>query len=135
MKILIVVDMQKDFIDGSLSTKEALAIVPNVVAKIRQTPPEHIFVTLDTHTPDYLNTCEGRICRCPTVSKVRRGTPCIRRWPKRWPPSRQITLWKSPLSGLSPWQSSFGILRGMLPLKSNWSGFAPVFACSPMPWC
>lgn len=60
MKVLIVVDMQKDFIDGSLGTKEALAIVPNVVAKIQQTPPEHIFVTLDTHTPNYLNTCEGR---------------------------------------------------------------------------
>ena len=36
MKILIVVDMQNDFIDGSLGTKEAVAIVPNVAAKIAE---------------------------------------------------------------------------------------------------
>ena len=35
MKILVVVDMQKDFIDGSLGTKEAVAIVPDVLEKIR----------------------------------------------------------------------------------------------------
>ena len=35
-KILVVVDMQKDFVDGSLGTKEAVAIVPAVVEKIRQ---------------------------------------------------------------------------------------------------
>lgn len=39
MKILVVVDMQKDFIDGSLGTREAPAIVPNVVEKIRRMPP------------------------------------------------------------------------------------------------
>lgn len=72
MKVLIVVDMQKDFIDGSLGTKEAPAIVPSVVAKIRQTPPENIFVTLDTHTPDYLNSCEGR--HLPVAHCVK-GTP------------------------------------------------------------
>ena len=60
MKILVVVDMQKDFIDGSLGTPEAPAIVPNVVAKIRQMPPKAVFVTLDTHTPAYLESCEGR---------------------------------------------------------------------------
>lgn len=40
MKVLIVVDMQKDFIDGSLGTREAQTIVPNVVAKIAAYPPE-----------------------------------------------------------------------------------------------
>lgn len=72
MKILVVVDMQKDFIDGSLGTKEAPAIVPYVVDKIRQTPPENIFVTLDTHTPDYLNSCEGRHLPVPHCIQ---GTP------------------------------------------------------------
>lgn len=59
-KILIVVDMQNDFIDGALGTSEAVAIVENVKAKIREYDNDDIFVTMDTHTPDYLNTQEGR---------------------------------------------------------------------------
>ena len=59
-KILVVVDMQNDFIDGSLGTPEALAIVENVKNKIRGFAPEDIFVTMDTHGPDYLRTQEGR---------------------------------------------------------------------------
>ena len=59
-KILIVVDMQNDFIDGSLGTPEAVAIVENVKAKIREYDPADVFVTMDTHGPDYLNTQEGR---------------------------------------------------------------------------
>ena len=56
--ILIVVDMQKDFVDGALGTPEAVAIVPNVCAKIRAFDGE-IIVTYDTHTADYLHTAEG----------------------------------------------------------------------------
>ena len=59
-KILVVVDMQNDFIDGALGTKEALAIVENVKAKIREYDQKDIFVTMDTHAPDYLSTQEGR---------------------------------------------------------------------------
>lgn len=61
-KILVVVDMQNDFITGSLGTKEAQAIVPNVVAKIKQAQAEgtHIIVTQDTHGKDYLSTNEGK---------------------------------------------------------------------------
>ena len=59
-KILIVVDMQNDFIDGALGTPEAVAIVENVKAKIREYDPADVFVTMDTHSPDYLNTQEGR---------------------------------------------------------------------------
>ena len=56
---LIVVDMQKDFVDGSLGTPEARAIVPGVVEKIRNFEGE-IFATLDTHGENYLQTMEGR---------------------------------------------------------------------------
>ncbi len=49
MKFLIVVDMQNDFITGSLGTKEAEAILPKVLEKIRTYRPEQIFVTQDTH--------------------------------------------------------------------------------------
>ena len=51
MRTLIVVDMQNDFIDGSLGTKEAQAIVPKVAAKIReyQEAGDQIIFTRDTH--------------------------------------------------------------------------------------
>ena len=52
--------MQNDYIDGALGTSEAVAIVENVKAKIREYDNDDIFVTMDTHTPDYLNTQEGR---------------------------------------------------------------------------
>ena len=58
-KILIVVDMQKDFVDGALGTKEAQAIVPAVCEKIRNFDGD-IFVTMDTHHENYLETNEGR---------------------------------------------------------------------------
>ena len=68
-KILVVVDMQNDFIDGALGTTEAVAIVDNVKAKIREYAQEDIFVTMDTHAPDYLETQEGR--NLPVVHCVR----------------------------------------------------------------
>ncbi|MBR7081263.1 MAG: cysteine hydrolase [Oscillospiraceae bacterium] len=57
-KFLVVVDMQKDFVDGALGTAEAVAIVPNVAEKIREFDGK-IFVTYDTHFEDYLDTAEG----------------------------------------------------------------------------
>ena len=59
MKYLIVVDMQNDFISGSLGSDMAKAIVNNVVDKVKSFDGEVIF-TRDTHTVDYLNTQEGR---------------------------------------------------------------------------
>ena len=59
MDFLIVVDMQNDFIDGALGTKEAVAIVPAVIDKIKNFKGK-VIATRDTHTEDYLNTQEGR---------------------------------------------------------------------------
>ncbi len=59
MKFLIVVDMQVDFITGSLGSKLAEAIVPNVVEKVKNFNGTVIF-TRDTHFADYLSTQEGR---------------------------------------------------------------------------
>lgn len=61
MKTLVVVDMQKDFIDGSLGTKEAVAIVPNVAKKIEEyrNAGDQIIFTRDTHQTNYLDTQEG----------------------------------------------------------------------------
>lgn len=58
-KILVVVDMQKDFVDGSLGSKEAVAITPNVVEKIKN-HDGLIIATRDTHFEDYMETSEGK---------------------------------------------------------------------------
>ena len=60
MKVLVVVDMQNDFIDGALGTKEAVAIVPKVIEKIKNFEGEKIIFTRDTHASNYLNTQEGK---------------------------------------------------------------------------
>ncbi len=59
MKVLVVVDMQNDFIDGALGTGEAVAIVPKVVEKVKGFQGGVIF-TRDTHPEDYMNTAEGK---------------------------------------------------------------------------
>ncbi|MCR5134277.1 MAG: cysteine hydrolase [Clostridiales bacterium] len=64
-KILIVVDMQNDFIDGALGTPEAAAIVENVKQKIASYPEEDVFFTRDTHQADYMETQEGRYLPVP----------------------------------------------------------------------
>ena len=62
MKVLVVVDMQKDFVDGSLGSPEAQAIVPNVKKKVEEAIKngDMIFYTRDTHFTDYLDTMEGK---------------------------------------------------------------------------
>ena len=71
-KILLVIDMQNDFINGALGTPEAEAIVGRVAEEIRKYPTENVIATRDTHTEDYLNTQEGR--KLPVVH-CGRGTP------------------------------------------------------------
>ena len=62
MKILCVIDMQGDFINGTLGSKEAVSIVPNVVKKINEYKErgDLIITTQDTHYDDYLETFEGK---------------------------------------------------------------------------
>lgn len=59
-RILVVVDMQNDFIGGVLGTPEARGIVAGVVKKMEGYPREHILALRDTHDADYLETAEGR---------------------------------------------------------------------------
>lgn len=59
MKVLAIIDMQKDFIDGALGTPEATAILPAVVQAVHSFEGTVLF-TRDTHGPDYLQTQEGR---------------------------------------------------------------------------
>ena len=62
MKLLVVVDMQKDFVDGALGTPEAKAIVENVVKKVKEAKEagDQIIFTMDTHETNYLETAEGK---------------------------------------------------------------------------
>lgn len=59
-KVLVVIDMQNDFINGSLGTNEACEIVDNVEKKIKSYPAENIYATRDTHFENYSETNEGR---------------------------------------------------------------------------
>ena len=67
-RFLVVVDMQKDFVDGALGTKEAVAIVPSVAEKIEGFDGR-IFATLDTHFENYMQTAEGRHLPVPHCIK------------------------------------------------------------------
>ena len=71
-RILIVIDMQKDFIDGALGTKEAEAIVQPVIDKIAAAPKANVYATQDTHPANYLDTQEGANLPVPHCIK---GTP------------------------------------------------------------
>lgn len=71
-KILLVIDMQNDFIDGALGTPEAAAVVDRVVAEIRKYPATNVIATRDTHGENYLDTQEGRNLPVPHCIK---GTP------------------------------------------------------------
>jgi len=68
MKYLIVVDMQVDFITGSLGSELATAILPNVVKKVKNFDGKVIF-TRDTHFENYMNTQEGKNLPVPHCIK------------------------------------------------------------------
>ena len=74
-KTLIVIDMQNDFIDMALGTKEAVAIVPAVLEKIKEYRKDgcEIIYTRDTHTENYLETPEGKKLPVPHCIKGTKG--------------------------------------------------------------
>lgn len=72
-KILIVIDMQNDFIDGALGTPEAQKIVGNVVSKIKSYEGETVLATRDTHGENYLETSEGKHLPVPHCIKGTKG--------------------------------------------------------------
>ena len=69
--LLVVVDIQKDFVDGALGSAEAQAIVENAAKKIKTFDGE-ILVTYDTHFENYMDTAEGAKLPVPHCIK---GTP------------------------------------------------------------
>ena len=72
-KLLVVVDMQNDFIDGSLGTPEAQAIVEAVLNKIEAYQEGDVFATRDTHPENYMETQEGKFLPVEHCIKGTRG--------------------------------------------------------------
>ena len=68
-KILIVIDMQNDFIDAALGTQEAVGIVEAVKEKIRSYPAADVIATMDTHGNNYMDTQEGKYLPVPHCIK------------------------------------------------------------------
>ena len=72
-KVLVVIDMQNDFIDGALGTDEAVKIVGSVAEKIREYEGQTVFATRDTHEENYLETAEGRHLPVPHCIRGTKG--------------------------------------------------------------
>ena len=72
-KLLIVVDMQNDFIDAALGTQEAVAIVEKVKEKIRSYPVSDVYATMDTHQVNYMDTQEGKYLPVPHCIRGSQG--------------------------------------------------------------
>lgn len=71
-KVLVVIDMQNDFIDGALGTKEAQAMLPRLEAKLAREDALLVF-TQDTHGAGYLETQEGKNLPVPHCIKPEKG--------------------------------------------------------------
>ena len=71
-KVLVVVDIQNDFVDGALGTPEAVAIVDAAAEKIKNFDGD-IFVTYDTHFENYMDTLEGKKLPVPHCIKGTNG--------------------------------------------------------------
>ena len=106
-KILVVVDMQNDFIDGSLGSAEAVAIVPAVKEKIRKEAAQgtKIIFTRDTHPVNYLETFEGK--KLP-VEHCIKGTP-------GWEIREELVIedavvYDKPTFGITDWNQKLGAL-------------------------
>lgn len=131
-KVLVVVDMQKDFVDGALGTPEAQAIVPAVVAKVRGWQGRVLF-TQDTHYANYLDTQEGKHLPVPHCVE---GTPGWKLVPElaEYVREHDCLVLRKTVSDLwrLPWTCSSGMSR--IPSgKSKSSACAQIFALYPMP--
>ena len=106
---LIVVDMQKDFVDGALGTKEAVAIVQAVVTKIESFDGD-IFATLDTHRDDYLQTSEGKHLPVPHCIKGTDG----------WKPDRAVAA-ALEKKGFTAEAHHRDLRRGKIHARGHWA--------------
>lgn len=104
MKILVVIDMQNDFIDGSLGTNEAVAIVARVKAKIEEYRKrgDVVLFTRDTHPEHYMDTQEGKKLPVPHCIKGTYG----------WQISSALEVGDSPVFD-KPGFGSYALVEGL----------------------
>ena len=115
--ILIVVDMQNDFVDGVLGTPEAVAILPSVAEKIRNHQGKLIF-TRDTHAEDYMDTREGRHLPVPHCIE---GTTGWEIHPTVWsaiPEGREVQVIDKPTFGSTVLSASLEKIHGHSPIST-----------------
>ena len=107
-KILVVVDMQNDFLTGALANKSAVRIIPNIKREITSGYYDHIIFTRDTHDENYLETQEGR--RLPVVHCVY-GTDGWKVCDELFKPALEsktpTTLIDKPTFGFKDWGEEF----------------------------
>ena len=98
MDVLIVVDMQNDFVSGALGTQEAFDIVPYVAGRVVEgiDRGEEILFTRDTHGPDYLDTQEGKHLPVPHCIRGTEGWEII---PQLQPDTMGRTIVDKPTFG------------------------------------
>ena len=128
MKVLIVVDMQRDFVDGALGTAEAVAIVPHVVGRVVEgiNRGEKIFFTRDTHEEHYMETQEGHKLPVPHCIRGTDGWEIIDQLQEDTV-GREII--DKPTFGSRSWRRSWQSFTRRNPSKRSPSSvFAPISA-------
>ena len=73
-KVLVIIDMQNDFIDGPLGNDECKQAVPAVIDAVNNGGYTDVILTRDTHGDNYLNTQEGR--KLPVVHCIKGTDGC-----------------------------------------------------------
>lgn len=129
-RVLIVVDMQVDFVSGALGTKEAEAIVSRVAEKVRTFEGRVIF-TRDTHTEAYPDTQEGR---CLPVAHCVRGTEGWQLVPDLRGLAEGREVFESPPLARWRWRGR-SRPRRLRSVRSSSSACVPTFAWSPTRCC
>ena len=115
-KVLVVVDMQKDFVDGALGTKEAVAIVDAVVEKVKTFDGEVIF-TRDTHFDNYMETQEGANLPVPHCVKDTEGWDLIQEL-KAFCEDKKCKVYDKPTFGSTELASDLKVLYDAGELES-----------------
>mgnify|MGYP003290550988 CR=1 FL=1 len=100
-KLLIVVDMQNDFVTGTLANPAAEAIIPNIINKLKEKDYSYLIFTRDTHQKDYLKTQEGK--NLP-VEHCIEGTEGWEIVPELWEFAKDAIIVDKPSFGFNGWE-------------------------------
>lgn len=103
-KLLIVVDMQNDFVTGTLANPAAKAIIPNIINKLKEKDYTYLIFTRDTHQKDYLKTQEGK--NLP-VEHCIEGTEGWEIVPELWEFAKDAIIVDKPSFGFNGWERVF----------------------------